>query len=264
MISKWGDCVENRILPNRIQKHLKDMRAVKDTIGCSNASIYHYKKDDVELYLKIEKTNVEFEHEQIIMQWLQNKLPVPQIIAQAKGAGYDYLLMTKAVGEMSCSDYFLKKPEELVGLLAKGIEMLQAVNISGCPYECKLEMKLNKAKKRINLGLIDTSDWEADTPFKTPEELYDYLVNHRHSEELVFSHGDYCLPNIFLSDNEVTGFIDLGRAGIGDKWQDIALCVRSIRHNLKEDRYVDMFFQHLKIQPNHEKIRYYILLDELF
>lgn len=256
--------MENRILPKSIQEYIKDMIFIKDTIGCSSASIYHYSKKDKEFYLKIEKINKEFEHEQVIMQWLQDKLPVPKIIAQSKENGYEYLLMTKAKGEMSCLDHFLNKPEELVGQLAEGIKILQQVNISDCPFECTLEKKLNAAKERIDLGQIDMGDWEKDTPFNTPEELYQYLVNNQQDEEMVFSHGDYCLPNIFLSDNKVSGFIDLGRAGIADKWQDIALCVRSLKHNLKNDYYIDLFFKHLGIDPNHEKVRYYILLDELF
>ncbi len=256
--------MENRILPKSIQEHVKDMISIKDTVGCSNASIYHYTRHDKEFYLKIEKINKEFEHEQIIMQWLQDKLPVPKIIAQSKDNGYEYLLMTKAKGEMSCSDHFLNKPEELVRLLAEGIKMLQQVNISDCPFECTLEKKLNAAKERIDLGQIDMSDWEKDTPFNTPEELYEYLVNNQQDEEMVFSHGDYCLPNIFLSNDKVSGFIDLGRAGIADKWQDIALCVRSVKYTLKNDYYIDLLFKHLGIDPNHAKVRYYILLDELF
>ncbi len=75
---------------------------------------------------------------------------------------------------------------------------------------------------------------------------------------------DYCLPNVFFHKGKVTGFIDLGRAGISDKCQDIALCVRSLEHNLKNKKYTDLLFQCLNIEPNYEKINYYILLDELF
>ena len=92
---------------------------------------------------------------------------------------------------------------------------------------------------------------------------------------MVFSHGDYCLPNIFGIRDKVTGYIDLGRAGISDKWCDIALCYRSLSHNYsgkyqqhQKNTYPGydelLLFRELDIEPNWEKIRYYILLDELF
>jgi kanamycin kinase/aminoglycoside 3'-phosphotransferase-3 len=79
--------------------------------------------------------------------------------------------------------------------------------------------------------------------------------------------GRYCLPNVFIDGNAMTGFIDVGRGGIEDKWQDVALCVRSLGYNLRhtdKQKYVDLLFSHLGLQPNEEKICYYILLDELF
>ena len=70
----------------------------------------------------------------------------------------------------------------------------------------------------------------------------------------------------------MSGFIDLGDAGIGDKWRDIALCYRSLKHNVDgtfgnkiyPDVNPDLLLEELGIEPNNEKIRYYILLDELF
>ena len=88
----------------------------------------------------------------------------------------------------------------------------------------------------------------------------------------MLSHGDFCLPNIFINNDKISGFIDLGRIGIGDKWNDIALCYRSLKWNAK-GRYggngypklnPDMIFDALEIEPNYEKIEYYTLLDELF
>lgn len=58
------------------------------------------------------------------------------------------------------------------------------------------------------------------------------------------------------------------QAGNADKWQDIALCVWSIGYNLRncdgKDKYVDMLFDYLTIEPDWDKINYYILLDEPF
>lgn len=250
--------------PEIIQRYIRNMTCIKDTLGCSEASVYCFTNYDKILYLKVEKINIEFEHEQKIMKWLYERLPAPKIIAQCREQGYDYLLMTKAFGEMACSEKYLNNPEKLVSMLAEGIKMLQKIDISDCPFECSLKNKLHIAKKRIDNNEIDMSDWEENTLYSSPKELYDYLVANQPKEELVFSHGDYCLPNVFFDNDNVTGFIDLGRAGIADKWQDIALCFRSLEHNLKSDEYTSLLFECLNIEPDYEKINYYILLDELF
>ena len=99
-----------------------------------------------------------------------------------------------------------------------------------------------------------------------------WLVDNKAKKELVLSHEAFCLPNIFINNDKISGFIDLGRIGIGDKWNDIALCYRSLKWNAK-GRYggngypklnPDMLFDALEIEPNYEKLEYYTLLDELF
>lgn len=52
--------------------------------------------------------------------------------------------------------------------------------------------------------------------------------------------------------------------GIADTYQDIALCVRSLKHNFGTDEYTELLFKHLDMEPDWERIDYYILLDELF
>lgn len=55
---------------------------------------------------------------------------------------------------------------------------------------------------------------------------------------------------------------------MADRYQDIALCCRSLRHNLEETAHQtfdeDLFFRELGVERDAEKIRYYLLLDELF
>ena len=126
-------------------------------------------------------------------------------------------------------------------------------------------------------GLIAVADeCKPDTfgegGFKDPAELLSWLETHRPSCEMVLSHGDYCLPNVFIEDGKFSGFIDLPEAGIGDKWRDIALCYRSLKHNAEgsfggavyPDIDPNKLFTELGIEPDWEKINYYILLDELF
>lgn len=49
---------------------------------------------------------------------------------------------------------------------------------------------------------------------------------------------------------------------IADRWVDIAFAVRDIRKECPDHE--QMFFDKLGIEPNYEKINYYILLDEMF
>lgn len=140
------------------------------------------------------------------------------------------------------------------------------IDISDCPYTNSLDSRLAELDYLLNNDLadVDCENWEEDTPFKDPRELYDFLKTEKPEEELVFSHGDLGDSNIFVKDGKVSGFIDLGRSGRADKWYDIAFCVRSIREDIGEEQYVELFFDLLGIKPDWEKIKYYILLDELF
>ena len=77
---------------------------------------------------------------------------------------------------------------------------------------------------------------------------------------------------MFLLNDEFSGLIDLGGTGVADKYQDIALCYRSLKHNfdgsyggeVREEFNPDLLFEKLGIEPDWDKIRYYLLLDELF
>ncbi|EAH5899221.1 aminoglycoside 3'-phosphotransferase [Campylobacter jejuni] len=113
-------------------------------------------------------------------------------------------------------------------------------------------------------GVLCSEEYEDEQSPEKIIELYDFLKTEKPEEELVFSHGDLGDSNIFVKDGKVSGFIDLGRSGRADKWYDIAFCVRSIREDIGEEQYVELFFDLLGIKPDWEKIKYYILLDELF
>ena len=78
---------------------------------------------------------------------------------------------------------------------------------------------------------------------------------------------------MFQHEGRLCGYIDLGRTGIADKWCDIALCYRDLSNDFgglyyggrAHEGYDDMLlFRELCLEPDWEKIRYYILLDELF
>lgn len=260
------------ILPEEISVQLENADFELDSIGQSHSKVYLFDNDTV---LKIENKSEESDSEYQMLKWLQAKLPVLEVKGFFTDGEKNYLLMSRLRGTMSCDKAILENGRNLVQLLANGLKRLWEVDTADCPSSVLLEEKLKQALKRVKCNQVDVLNAEPDTfgenGFKDPADLYSYLLENQPEEERSFVHGDYCLPNVFIENNTVSGYLDLGRSGVGDKWQDIVLAVRSLKHNLedygKEDLYpslYSLFFAELGLQPDEEKIRYYILLDELF
>lgn len=260
-------------IPSKIRAIVKDLPYKTENIGMSGADIILF--DD--MVLKIEKSCKQANREYDILLWLQNRLPSARVIEFERTGGKNYLLMSRLGGDMVCSDANMKSAEEAVSVLAEGLKMLWDIPIMDCPFSSRLDERLVEAKYNINHNLVDLDNVEEDTfgenGFKDVDDLYDFLIHNKPSEDLVFTHGDYCLPNVFAANGKVTGFLDLGKAGVADRWQDIALCVRSLKYNLCEIygyteaeflNYKQLFYNELGIKEDKEKLKYYILLDELF
>lgn len=260
-------------LPRSIAEKIEGKNLTLDTLGESDSSVYLLDN----AVLKIEKTGANADREANALQWLSGKLPVPQVLAFAQEDGFNYLLMSKMHGKMVCDTLTDDTINTAVTALADGLKQLWRVDISACPLDSRLNQRLTQAKYNIENGLVDTEDFEPNTlgenGFADLDALYDFLKTHQPPEDLVFTHGDYCLPNIFTENGKTVGFIDLGKAGVADRWQDIALCVRSLQYNLcrlcgkPHEVFLkakNRFYNLLNIKENTEKLRYYILLDELF
>lgn len=260
------------VFPISIKNRIEDQNFQIDEMGLSGSNVYLFDSQ----VLKVQDDGEEARNEYEIMCWLDGKLPVPHPIAYEQMNDKNYLLMTRISGEMACSEKYMCNPELLTELLADALKALWQIDIKNCPCNWNLRRKLELVRYRIDHGLIDMEHVEPDTfgknGFASQEELYGWLMEHRPKEELTLSHGDFCLPNIFFEGQRLAGFIDLGRMGLADKWQDIALCYRSLLHNYDgtyngkkyEGFEPGMLFEKLGIEPDWEKIRYYLLLDELF
>ena len=261
-------------LPECIENIIGEQDYTVNHIGESNSEVRIYRQ----YVLKIQPHSPETDNEFEIVKWLDGRLPVPLISVYNIENGMSYTLMSRAGGSMLCEPDLLKQPEIVIDLVAQGIKMLWEIDVSSCPCTAsRLTQRLKAAEYNVRNGLVDIENTEPETfssgGFKNPEELLEWLKNNRPTEDIVLTHGDYCLPNIFAKGNDITGFIDLGKMDPADRWQDIAIAIRSLDHNF-DGRYTDgkqifdfkpqMLLDALGIEFDEEKYRYYILLDELF
>lgn len=259
-------------IPASIKRAIGHQKASPDSVGRSDASVLLF--DD--MVLKIQPDTSVSANEHRMMRWLQGKLPVPEIIEEAQADGRRYLLMTRVRGVYLCDEAILDDQHRLAELAAEGLRRMWAVDITGCPSDRTLDRKFREIEAALKAGRITMEQaGQADTygpnGFASPAALFDWLVKHRPAEEPVFSHGDYCTPNVYADALGVTGFIDLGQSGVADRWVDIDKGLWSMWANTTglfggKKRSFDrqLLFEALGMQPDDDKIRYYGLLDELF
>ena len=260
-----------KLLPE-LKELINNETYYKDSVGRSNSEILMF----TDKVLKIREQTEETENEIEMLEWLDGKLPVPSCLFHQVVDGVDYLLMTRVQGEMACDPGIMSDPESLTAVLASCLQQVWSVDIEKCPAVWNLDRKLSNAYQAIQNGEVDVENAEPETfgkdGFKNPADLHNWLVLNKPDEDLVLSHGDFCLPNVFLNNGKLAGLIDLGRTGVADRWQDIALCYRSLKHNycgkyggvVYPNYNPDKLFEYLEIEPDWEKLNYYILLDELF
>ncbi len=209
-----------------------------------------------------------------ILEWLAGKAPVPQVAAHEVQEGQDWLLMTRIRGQELCRPEVMNNPTLLLDCMAEALHTLWAIPAETCPFERTVADNLSHAEAAILAGRFDPSGCEPETfgpgGFENPEALLDWLKIHLPPQDRVVTHGDFCLPNLFTDGTRFTGFIDVGNVGAGDRWMDLALGWRSLKHN-SDGHYgntypeinPDDLFQAAGVEKVEEKLRYYILLDEL-
>jgi aminoglycoside 3'-phosphotransferase-2 len=128
-----------------------------------------------------------------------------------------------------------------------------------------LDGKITRAKENVARGLVDESQFDEANAGRSAASLLKTLLATRPSnEELVVTHGDACLPNFILDGRRFVGFVDCARAGLADRYRDLALACRSIEYDLGEE-WIDPFLHAYGLhQVDRQRLAFYRLLDEFF
>ncbi len=255
-------------IPESISGMLTGYHWSEVSIGQSSAKVFRLQRPGgLTYYLKIahKLPQRDLLDESEALKWLSDKLPVPEVICFDGDDDRDYLLISGLPGTDAAELTGDIPKVNLVKLLARGLRVIHQIPIENCPFDRTLDVDLKIAEFNVKNGLVDDGDFDDSRQGISAEVLYDELVRKRpESEDLVFTHGDYCLPNIVILGTYISGFVDLHRAGIADRYKDIALAIRSINSNLGPDLESYFFSEYGILNPDKEKIEYYMLLDEFF
>ena len=253
-------------LPLALRQLLQPVTWQRDELGQSSARTYRLDGPD-DFYLKINAVEPDggLQTEADSLLWLGRYLPAPDVIFYERIANTDYLLMRALPGLPASDAHWRTDPTRLTQLLANTMRALHNLDWRRCPFDQRTETKLRDVGGRVRQGRVDETDFDQENRGQTPQQLLDWLyTNQPDTDDLVVTHGDFCLPNVLFNDWTLSGLIDVGKLGFGDRYQDLALCVRSLQHNLNTTRYNPLFFQAYGLKAVEEhKLRYFRLLDEL-
>ncbi|MFO7538335.1 MAG: APH(3') family aminoglycoside O-phosphotransferase [Chloroflexota bacterium] len=252
------------VLGDLIQKR----RLQQVRLGQSGNLVYRLSREDVpDLYLKVSSAQsvYQLQAEARRLEWLHGRLPVPELCYYGEADGVEYLLMKAVVGRTAIDPHHKSNLKQLVDLLAEGLHQIHAIPVEECPFDQRLLVQMEIARLRLIHGQVDEADFEPEWQGKSAVLLFEELLDSQPDyENLHVTHGDYCLPNVLIEDGQISGFIDWGLAGVADRYRDLALAARSLRHHWGEE-WVGRFFDVYGIKRlNKEKLAFYTLLDEFF
>ena len=156
--------------------------------------------------------------------------------------GKDWLLTRRIAGEDCTFPAYLENPQRLCDTTATLLRQLHEISFSDCPVQNRNELYLASAERNASRGIFEADlfppDWcpnDAHSAWETVEACSKYLKTD------VLLHGDYCLPNVMLDNWRFTGFLDLGKAGAGDRHFDILWGAWTLFFNLKTNDYYHRF-----------------------
>jgi aminoglycoside phosphotransferase len=255
-------------LPFNLSRILQNHSLIRNSIGQSNSEVYRVANSNAFLKIAGKNSNVNLQRERKVLEWLSDKVSVPKVL-HFEETGENIFLLISEIKGINLADYIknVKAKENLMCDLAKSLKQIHNISIKDCPFQRTLDVKLQNALENIKNGLVDETDFEDENIGKSAQALFDELIESRpKDEDLVFTHGDFCFPNIIVSNGKVSGFVDWEGGGIADRYQDIALLFRSFDFNVGDtEQFEDLFCSCYGIEKlDKDKIKFYITLDEFF
>ena len=209
-------------------------------------------------------STAEMAREAAALRWLDGRAIAPRLVWSGEIGGRPALL-TEAVAGVAL--HALAPGHAEAGAIAalQALVRLHATPIASCPFDERLAVKLAESRRRVERGEIEVERLDPANANTAPAAILAELVAKRPAwEDLVVTHGDASWPNFILRPDGEVAIIDLGRFGVADRHQDLALFVRSGRRNFPGLDIEALLARHYPVAADPLKLAYYRQLDELY
>lgn len=199
------------------------------------------------------------------LAWLQGRIASPRVLHFSATADAAWLLTSALPGQMAESllDDRPRDRARIVDAVAGFLRQLHALPIVDCPFDATHSIRLAHARRNIDAGIVPEDEFDAERAGWTAEQIWEALQAAPPSRfDRVVTHGDYSTGNIFLdADHRVTGMLDVGRLGVADPYQDLAILWNNLEDYGLGAR---LFAAYGEAEPDETRLRFHLMLDELF
>jgi len=206
----------------------------------------------------------ELARETAALRWLEGRADAARLVWSGDVLGRPAML-SEAVAGLALHELGANAAEGGAIVALSALARLHALPIEACPFDERLGVKLAEARRRVDAGEIEVDRLDPANVGKPPVEIMAELAARRPaSEDLVVTHGDASWPNFVLRPDGGVTIIDLGRFGVADRHQDLALFVRSGKRNFPHLDIEALVARHYPARVSVEKLAFYRQLDELY
>lgn len=220
-------------------RHFMAGANIYDSSCSPEARVYFIDKDNG-CYLKRSAKGV-LQKEEKMTRYFHSK-GIGADVLEYISADSDWLLTSAVPGEDCLYEEYLLNPERLCDTLAHELRKLHETDYAGCPIIDRTAEYLDTAERNYRTGNYDKSLFPDSFGYRSAEEAHYVLSAGKAAlQSKVLLHGDYCLPNIILDNWKLSGFIDLGSGGVGDRHIDIFWGTWTLWFNLKTKKYCERF-----------------------
>lgn len=197
-------------------------------------------------------------------RWLAARIRVPEIIAFDSTSDAAFLL-TEALTGRNAADAATDDARTVVAGMAHALRGLHSIPSGDCPFDAGLRLRLASALARMDGGMVDEDDFDEARRGMRARDVYGRMMALMPAtEDCVVTHGDACPENFIFSGNAFVGFVDCGRAGRADRYQDLALASRNIESQWGAELATFFFAEYGEPRPDEGRLEFYRMLDEFF
>ncbi|WP_372968037.1 phosphotransferase [Microbacterium sp.] len=173
------------------------------------------------------------------MRWARRWIAVPEVLDQGQDATHEWLVTAAIPGRSAVDPRWSDDPATAVRAVGAALRsMHDALPVDACPWTWDPEWRIVNAAER---GVIVPAD------LRTPPPV----------DRLVVCHGDACMPNTLLDDDDrAVAHVDLAALGVADRWADIAVASMSTEWNFGPG-WEDALIEAYGIEPDRKRLEYY-------